>query len=569
MNGIRDLRMSALGRLRHFWVVPVVFWSVVVGLSFNYTWRGLERQILELSSAQGRHIFHMVESVRLWNAEHGGVFVIQSEKTQPNPYLDVPDRDPVTVSGKRLTLVNPAYMTRQLSASIFGQTGIRVHLTSLKPINPDNRADPWETDTLRSFERGVRERIELFDNRQREARFMAPLVTQEACLACHRKQGYKVGDIRGGISVSFSVQPIEASIAPYRRDLIVGHLVALLLLSSFSVYLLARLRGYTAALEREVAARTGELHHEVQERRQAETQLRLMASASSNGLFGMDAHGRCTFCNPTAATLLDDKVSALVGSDLPARFAADNPELAAYLQRCLQGETVHEENLLFHATGDNAFPIELRLDPILAEGAPSGAVASFSDISERQKRQLEVWRQANFDHLTGLPNRQLFEERFARALGRAKREGHRLAVLFIDLDGFKPVNDTWGHAAGDAVLVEVARRLLDNVRESDIAARLGGDEFVVVLTEAVDRSGVVIAARNLLQALAVPYALPEGRADVSASIGVAFYPEDGLAAEALLTVADQAMYRAKAAGRRACHFSDGTVERPGAAAGAG
>jgi len=553
--------MSLLGRLRHFWLVPIVFWSLVVGLSFNYNWRGFERQVLDLAAAQGRDIFHMVESVRLWNAEHGGVYVLQSERTPPNPYLDVPERDPVTRSGKQLTMVNPAYMTRQLSANIFGQTGIRVRITSLRPINPDNRPDPWEARALQAFEQGLRERVELHDNAQREVRYMAALVTQEACLACHRKQGYKVGDIRGGVSVSFSAAPIEASIAPYRRDVIVGHLIALLLLSSLSIYLLARLRGHTAALEREVAARTGELRREALERQQAESQLRHLVGASSNGIFGIDASGRCTFCNPMAATLLGDKAAALIGSDLLARFDADNPELATHLRRCLRGETVHEDNLLFHASGENAFPTELRLDPVLAAGVPAGVVAAFSDITERQKRQLEVWRQANFDHLTGLPNRQLFEERFARALAQAGRGDGALAVLFVDLDGFKPVNDTWGHAAGDSVLAEVGRRLLDEVRESDIAARLGGDEFVVVLCAAADREAIVSAARKLLRALAQPYVLAEGVASVSASIGVAFFPEDGKSGEALLAAADQAMYAAKQAGRRSCCDCRGIVCR--------
>lgn len=560
--------MPSLNKIRSFWLLPVIFWSLVTGLSFHSNWRALQRQVLEIVTTQGRDIFRMIEAMRLWNARHGGLYVIQSESSPPNPYLDVPDRDPVTISGKHLTMVNPAYMTRQVAGAILEQTGIRVHLTSLKPINPANKADPWEVEALNSFELGARERSEILSDSTRQVRYMAPLVTLEPCLVCHQAQGYKLGDIRGGISVSFSALPIEESIAPHRRDVILGHAAALLVLSALSIYALVRLRSHTELLEeaREeqeklVEQRTIELRREAVDRQQAESQLRHLVSASSNGIFGVDSKGGCVFCNPMALRLLNVAESdSLIGSDIPALFDRANPELATRLRRCLGGETVHEENVVFKGPEGNAFPIELRLDPIIAEGKMSGAVATFSDITERQKKQLEVWRQANFDHLTGLPNRQLFRDRFERALLNEWRNDGRLAVLFIDLDGFKPVNDTFGHSAGDAVLAEVGRRILANVRESDIAARLGGDEFVVVLTESGDQASVAGLARKLLHALARPYPLAKGQADVSASIGVALFPEDGQDADVLLKAADHAMYRAKQAGRRRCQFSNGAVE---------
>jgi diguanylate cyclase (GGDEF)-like protein/PAS domain S-box-containing protein len=561
--------MSSLNKSKFFWLAPIIFWSLVVGLSFHWNWQALQRQMLEIATTQGRDIFRMIEAVRLWNARHGGVYVIQSDLSPPNPYLDVPERDPVTLSGKQLTLVNPAYMTRQLSETILEKTGIRVHITSLKPVNPGNKADSWESVALESFERGVRERAEITADSARLVRYMAPLVTQQACLQCHEKIGYKVGDIRGGISVSFSAQPIEESIAPHRRDVIIGHALALLLLSAISVYAQARLRSHTKYLkdakkeqENLVEQRTAELRLEAIDRRQAESQLRHLVTASSNGIFGVDAGGLCVFCNPTALRLLNVSESdTLVGKDVLVFFDRSNPEVAALLRRCLRGDTVHDENIVFKGADGNSLPIELRLDPIVVEGERSGAVATFSDITERQKKQLEVWRQANFDHLTGLPNRQLFHDRFERSLLNESRNSGHLAVLFIDLDNFKPVNDTFGHSAGDEVLAEVGRRILANVRESDIAARLGGDEFVVVLTESGDEESVAVVARKLLHALARPYSLARGQADVSASMGVALFPEDGDNSETLLKSADEAMYNAKEAGRRRCYFSSGAVER--------
>jgi diguanylate cyclase (GGDEF)-like protein/PAS domain S-box-containing protein len=560
--------MPLLNKSKYFWLIPIIFWSLVVGFSFHSNWRALQRQQFEIATTQGRDIFRVIQAMRLWNARHGGIYVLQSDLSPPNPYLEVPERDPVTISGKRLTMVNPAYMTRQVADTILEQTGIRVHITSLKPINPVNKADPWETEALSSFENGVRERSEILTDSTQQVRFMAPLVAQQACLQCHAKQGYVVGQIRGGISVSFSALPIEESIAPHRRDVIVGHALAVLLLSALSIYLMMRLRSHTEALEAAkeaqehlVEQRTAELRREAVDRRYAESQLRHLVSASSNGIFGVDAQGRCVFCNPTALRLLEIEDSdSLIGQDILTFFESGNPELSLRLKRCLHGDTVHEENFVFKGADGNSFPIELRLDPIIAEGELSGAVASFSDITERQKKQLEVWRQANFDHLTGLPNRQLFRDRFERALVNKSRNAGHLAVLFIDLDGFKPVNDTFGHSAGDEVLAEVGRRILANVRENDIAARLGGDEFIVVLTESGEQGSVAVLARKLLYALARPYTVAKGQADVSASIGVALFPEDGKNADTLIKSADKTMYRAKKAGRRCCYFSNGAIE---------
>ena len=210
-------------RQKYFWLLPVIFWTLVVGLSFNWNLKQLDRQVSVVAMNQGRDIFRMIEAMRLWNAQHGGLFVVQSERTPPNPYLDVPERDPVTTSGKHLTMVNPAYMTRQMAKTIHEQTGIQVHITSLRPINPGNKADAWEAQSLERFEKGLKERGEIFEGAERLARYMAPLVTREACLDCHRHQGYQVGDIRGGISVNFSALPIIESVAPHRRAVVIGH----------------------------------------------------------------------------------------------------------------------------------------------------------------------------------------------------------------------------------------------------------------------------------------------------------------------------------------------------------
>ncbi|MGH8642274.1 MAG: putative bifunctional diguanylate cyclase/phosphodiesterase [Burkholderiales bacterium] len=164
------------------------------------------------------------------------------------------------------------------------------------------------------------------------------------------------------------------------------------------------------------------------------------------------------------------------------------------------------------------------------------------------RRDLELHRRAYYDSLTNLPNRLLGIEELSRAVAASARQRRGLAVLFIDLDGFSDVNDSLGHPAGDAVLVQSAARLRGCVRKSDIVARLGGDEFAVVLPELRESADAALVARNAIKTLSAPFDLPEGRAHISASAGVALYPGDGDTAEELLKNADLAMYHAKEQG---------------------
>jgi len=541
---------------KYFWLIPAIFWTLVLGASFRWNWQQLDKQAFDMAAGQGRDIFRMIEAMRLWNAQHGGLYVVQSDRTPPNPYLDVPDRDPVTLSGKHLTMVNPAYMTRQMAATIEEQSGIRVHITSLKPINPANRADDWEAQALRRFEGGLREYAEIVDGREPLLRYMAPLVARPPCISCHQKQGYKVGDIRGGISVSFSAEPILAAMAPHKKAVAFGHLGVWALLVTLTTYFLVRIRRHVGDLERAraeqehlVEVRTGELREEARERRQAEHQLRHLVEATSGGIIGTDALGRCLVCNPTAARMLGlAGTQALRGQSIAPLLEVCSPHLAGMLKQGLAGNSAVEEALPIHS-GSASIVAEARVDPIFEDGQVVGAVVALLDATERQARQREIWHQANFDHLTGLANRSLFLDRLERALLLQGRRGTRLAVLFMDLDGFKPVNDTYGHAAGDAVLIEVAQRLSSTVRSTDIAARFGGDEFVLGLTDIRDTRHVELLARKILAVVRSPYRVGEHRVELSASIGIALFPDDQQGGDALLAAADEAMYRAKQAGK--------------------
>ncbi|MEQ1658844.1 MAG: GGDEF domain-containing protein [Hylemonella sp.] len=171
------------------------------------------------------------------------------------------------------------------------------------------------------------------------------------------------------------------------------------------------------------------------------------------------------------------------------------------------------------------------------------------DISERKATEAHIASLAYNDTLTGLPNRALFTDRLQLALAHARRANGRVAVLFVDLDRFKPVNDTYGHAVGDQLLQAIARRMVECVRESDTVGRIGGDEFVVLLSEVKSDEDALGVASKMHHALRQPFAVGAYRLELSSCIGVAIFPEHGHDDVTLLKHADDAMYRAKDSGR--------------------
>lgn len=189
-------------------------------------------------------------------------------------------------------------------------------------------------------------------------------------------------------------------------------------------------------------------------------------------------------------------------------------------------------------------------------GNPTHHIAIFSDITHRKEDEERVWRQANYDALTGLPNRALFLDRLNQAVRQSRREDKRFALMFLDLDGFKRVNDTLGHAAGDILLQQTAARLTECMRASDTVARLAGDEFTCILWGIRSREDVSMVAAKILDRLGTPFDLDGRMAGVHASIGIAVFPDHASDGAVLMQLADEAMYRVKKAGKNNFEFVD-------------
>ncbi len=189
-----------------------------------------------------------------------------------------------------------------------------------------------------------------------------------------------------------------------------------------------------------------------------------------------------------------------------------------------------------------------------AEGRPLRMIGTHTDITGRKEAEAQIWQQAHFDTLTELPNRRMLRERLAQEIKQSRRDQQQFALLFIDLDHFKEVNDTLGHDRGDLLLIEAARRLRNCVRECDTVARMGGDEFTVILTQLTDAASLEPILQKLLESMQRVFQLDDEHAFVSASIGITMYPLDGTEVEDLFKNADQALYVAKGAGRNRFSF---------------
>ncbi len=239
----------------------------------------------------------------------------------------------------------------------------------------------------------------------------------------------------------------------------------------------------------------------------------------------------------------------------PTRASAEATDAARLLRALTSGRAEVADTARFRRADGRCFPVEYVATSMMPEDITTGAVVVFRDITKRRETEEEILYRANFDAVTGLPNRSYLVERLGQELKLARREAKRVGILFIDLDDFKQVNDSLGHDAGDLLLRQVAERLLESVRETDTVARFAGDELVVIVAHIADRAFLQTVAEKLLQVLREPFAIGNDSVRIGGSIGIAIFPDHGDDPQTLLNRADLAMYQAKAAGRGTYRFA--------------
>ncbi|MBF0329845.1 MAG: DUF3365 domain-containing protein [Nitrospirae bacterium] len=365
---------KSLGRTYRYTVIAAVVWTLIVGISFIWNFYSEHKLTEELAKNSALATFEKDHAFRLWATSHGGVYVEVRDDTKPNPYLSVPDRDIITPSGKRLTLMNPAYMLRQIMEQYAGLYGIIGKITSLKPLRPENAPDEWEKNALKSFESGVKEVFEFTVlNDKPYLRFMRPMLTQKGCLKCHLHQGYKEGQVRGGIGVYV---PME----PYRG--IEKRALQAIALSHISFWLI----GIAAMLIISIRSRDRQI-----EKARAEEKLRSITASLGEGVYVLDDKGCLVFMNPEAERLFGWSEKELLGRrvhDIIHNHKADangiSDKECPVLSVLSTGIMCRNESDMFIRKDGSTFPTAYITTPIIEDGRVVGVVTVFSDITSRK-----------------------------------------------------------------------------------------------------------------------------------------------------------------------------------------
>ena len=296
-----------------------------------------------------------------------------------------------------------------------------------------------------------------------------------------------------------------------------------------------------------------QLEHTSARLQMVNAQLNGLLLGAAEGIMGLDADGRIQFVNPAGAQLLDSDADSLLGSpwmallgpDARQRYGEEFPSSDLRRQAEAEGTVRINESALTTRQGKEQ-PVQFSLSRV--DGGPKQApmyVLVFQDIRDRLRAQSQLREQAEQDELTGLCNRLGLQRRFRVLAADQRRQPNNMVLLYMDLDRFKPVNDQYGHAAGDALLQELSRRMRTELRSGDLLARLGGDEFAAVLQGIDKHEQALRLADKLEHALRTPMHYEGHALQVGASIGIAHFPMDGADLDALLASADQAMYEVK------------------------
>jgi diguanylate cyclase (GGDEF)-like protein/PAS domain S-box-containing protein len=295
-------------------------------------------------------------------------------------------------------------------------------------------------------------------------------------------------------------------------------------------------------------------HTDISERKKFEESMQLASLVYQNSSEGMtvtDVDGTILNINPAFTEITGYTLEDVRGKNHEFLNAGRQDEAFYRAMRQTIQATGRWQGEVWNKRKNGEVYVEwLSINTIYNEdGTPHRRVCLFSDITKKKETEELVWKQANFDALTGLPNRRMFLDRLEQELKKSHRTGQRMALMLLDLDHFKEINDTLGHDVGDSLLQEAAKRLVGCVRDTDTVARLGGDEFTVILGSLHESINVERVYQTILRRLAEPFQLGTEVAYVTVSIGITLYPEDASSMDELLKNADQAMYEAKSRGR--------------------
>jgi len=445
----------------------LVIWSALVGGSMLWTMHQESQNTLDIADAAARANISKDIGFRRWATSHGGVYVPPTEHTPPNPYLKVPERDVVTTTGKKLTLMNPAYMLRELQTDFPGEYGNKSHITSLKLLNPKNAPDAWEAEALHAFDRGEKERREVQQiDGQPYLRMMRPLIAEAGCLKCHGFQGYKVGEIRGGLSTTVALKPYLVRERELKISLALTHGGIWLIGLAGLGFSYRRDRSQSAEREK-----TAKALNDSQEKFSA------ISAAVLDALIMVDDNSTLVYWNPAAERILGYRADEVLGKPLhqmltPQRYQSTaikgfnefrSTGLGAVIGKTVEIEAVHKNG--------REIPIELSISALKLNDKWH-AVGILRDITER-KHSEEALFEAQQIFRTLVENSPDIITRYDRDCRRTYVNPTYLSVSGMqqqELLGSTPDQHSPLPASSAAVLQKLLRKVLDSgtVEEVDI-----------------------------------------------------------------------------------------------------
>jgi diguanylate cyclase (GGDEF)-like protein/PAS domain S-box-containing protein len=284
-------------------------------------------------------------------------------------------------------------------------------------------------------------------------------------------------------------------------------------------------------------------------------QFNKMVSGGLDLYYTLDLEGNIIYMNSAMEALYPKPRHEILGKTIYNHEMPKPADVLEYIQYIIAtGKSPEGEVTCKDSSGNDHF-FKYKFSPVFDQNGKIEAISGVShEVTEQKLAEKQIWKNANYDLLTGLSNRLMFNNKLEHLIKDSKRSGESIALLFIDLDRFKEINDTLGHMEGDCLLKQAAERINISIRESDTASRIGGDEFTVILNNVLDAEQARIIAEKLLANLRKPFKLKKKIVQITASIGITLSPQDGVRLDVLLKNADQAMYASKKSGRDCCTF---------------
>lgn len=520
-------------------VLILVLWSIAVVGSLIININSAYKETLAKASVAAESTTNRDIGFRSWAASKGGVYVTPTETTPSNPYLINEFKDTFTQEGLPLTLLNPAYLLRDIHNHLPNLNGITTRLVSTLPINPINQANEWEAAALNNFLINPMPVTYVFQEKEEpKLQRLQPFVVEPSCMSCHAHQGYKVGEVRGGITTIIPLKPYLKSFDLRKNKLYINHL---------GIWFLGFLVFLTSCFHERKS-------NKLQNKHLKELQLASeFFEQSYEGILITDAQANIVDLNSAFERMSGYSKAELLGMNPKLlKSGWQSPETYQSLWQDLSEKGFWKGETWNKRKDGSIYAVAQSISAIYSDDVTPKVrnyLSISTDITPAKENEKKLQYLAHYDPLTGLPNRFLLTKKIEQAIQNVKKNKGLLVLAYLDLDGFKKINDLYSHDVGDLVLIHLSEKMKGIIGSENTLARIGGDEFVVIINNLTSEDESKPLLNSLLKVCSSTTRVAGHTIKLSASIGVNFYPSDKVDAEQLLRHSDQAMYAAKQAGK--------------------